>query len=184
MIDLKTDLKERRLIETLDTAVRQESVALVLERIVTRLDQELTDEPDALMAWEVVPLTTYGVELPKVILSSWVFVLRADVATGAEYHPNSQQRMMSYRGEGDFPVWNEGKWQSNFLTSAPNAPLENRWLSIPTNTWHQSLKPKENWVIVSFHSAKAAELTEVRGDPANPTSLDSSRYLEREHGAG
>lgn len=178
MIDLKTDLEERKLIETLDTAVRQESVTPVLNEIITRLDRKLTDEPDALMAWEVVPLSTYGVELPSVTLSSWVFVLRADVATGAEYHPNSQQRMMSYRGAGDFPVWNEGRWQSNFLTSAPDAPLETRWLSIPPNTWHQSMKPKENWVIVSFHSAREAELTEERGDPANPTSLDSRRYLE------
>lgn len=184
MINLKTDLAERRLIETLDTAVRHESVATVLNSIVARLDRKLADEPEALMAWEVVPLASYGVELPDVILSSWVFLLRADVETGAEYHPNSQQRMMSYRGEGDFPVWKEGRWHSNFLTSHPNAPLECRWLSIPAYTWHQSMKPKENWVIVSFHSAKEAELTEVRGDPANPTSLDSRRYLDEEHATG
>ena len=181
MINLRTDLAERSLIETLDGAVRQAFVTHALNSIVARLDLKLTHEPDSPMAWEVVPLATYGMDLPDTILSSWVFVLRADVATVPEFHPNSHQRMMSYRGEGDFPVWNEGRWQSNLLTSVPDAELESRWLSIPANTWHRSMKPKQNWAIVSFHSALEAELTEVKGDPANPTSLESRRYLDQEH---
>ena len=181
MINLRTDLEERKVIATLDEAVRQESVARLLDKIAKRLDRKLEDAPQALMLWEVMPLGAYGTKLPDVILSSWIFNLRANVATGAEYHPNSQQRMMSYRGEGDFLVWHEGGWQSNYLKSDPGAPLEDRWLSIPINTWHQSMKPKENWIIVSFHSAKEEELMEVRGDPANPVSLDSRRYLEMKH---
>ena len=181
MLDLRTDLAERNLIETLDEAVRQAPVIHALNSIVARLDRRLTGEPDALMAWEVVPLTTYGLDLPDVILSSWVFVLRAHVATGAEFHPNSHQRMLSYRGDGDFPVWSDGRWQSNFLISAPDAPLESRWLSIPVNTWHQSMKPRQNWAIVSFHSVSEAELIEVKGDPDNPTSHESRRYLDQEH---
>jgi hypothetical protein len=179
MIDLRTDLAERSIIETLDGAVRQAFVIHALDSIVARLDRKLIVKPDAPMAWEVVPLVTYNLDLPDVIRSSWVFVLRANVATVPEFHPNSHQRMMSYRGEGDFPVWNEGKWQSNLLTSVPDAPLESRWLSIPVNTWHRSMKPQKNWAVVAFHSASEAELTEVKGDPANPASLESRRYLDQ-----
>ena len=124
MINLQIDLEERTIIETLDTAVRYGSVARMLDQIVKRLDRRLAAEPDDLMAWEVVPLTVFDAELPNMISSSWIFNLRAAVATGAEYHPNSHQRMMSYRGEGDFLVWNDGRWQSNYLISDPNASLE------------------------------------------------------------
>ena len=181
MINLRTDLAERSLIETLDGAVRQVVVTHALNSIVARLDRKLAHDPDSPMAWEVVPLATYGMDLPDTILSSCVFVLRADVATVPEFHPNSHQRMMSFRGDGDFPVWNEGRWQSNLLTSVPEAQLESKWLSIPANTWHRSMKPKQDWAILSFHSALEAELTEVKGDPANPTSLEFRRYLDQGH---
>ena len=113
----------------------------LLDAIAARLEGELAKDPRALMAWEVVPLSSYGVELPEVIRSSWVFILRAGVATGAGRHPNSQQRMLSYRGAGNFPVWDGGGWRSNHLVSDRGAPLENRWVSIPVNAWHQSLEP-------------------------------------------
>jgi hypothetical protein len=144
----------------------------------------LAKDPRALMAWEVVPPSAYRVELPGVIRSSWVFILRAGAATGAERHPNSQQRMMSYRGAGNFPVWDGTAWQSNHLVSDRAAPLENRWVSIPVNAWHQSLKPEENWVVVSFHTAGEDELIEERGDPSAPAAISSRRYLGEENLAG
>ena len=56
------------------------------------------------MAWEPIPLTIYGGAVPDAIKSSWVFVLRASANTGAERHPNSHQRMMSFQGSGDMQV--------------------------------------------------------------------------------
>jgi hypothetical protein len=57
--------------------------------------------PEDVLAWEPIPLDLYKVPLPKAIHSSWVFILRANTVSGAERHPNSHQRMMSYRGTGD-----------------------------------------------------------------------------------
>ncbi len=37
-----------------------------------------------------------------------------------------------------------------------------RWISIPTNVWHQGVAPGENWVVVSFHTAARDELIEER----------------------
>jgi len=84
------------------------------------------------------------------IRSSWVFVLRARSASGAERHPNSYQRVMSYHGYGDFQVWSDGAWRSNQLVSSPKAPLQSRWASIPPLVWHQGVVPEKNWVVVSF----------------------------------
>lgn len=178
MLDIDADARERELLQTLDGAVNGEPVRSRLAAIARRLDEKLARDPEALMAWEVVPLADYGVALPEAIRSSWVFILRAGAATGAERHPNSHQRMMSYRGAGNFPVWMDGAWRSNYLVSDPSAPLERRWLSIPPMVWHQSMKPAEDWVVVSFHTAAEDELTEERGDPAAPSAVTSRRYLE------
>jgi len=132
----------------------------------------LQDECDlAVMAWEPLPLSIYGQSLPPFIRSSWVFILRAQTATGAERHPNSQQRMMSYRNVGDMQTGGPGRWQSNPLVSDPAADLQKRWISIPVNVWHQCVVPDANWVVVSFHTVPAEELIEERpaGDDENRT---------------
>ncbi len=89
------------------------------------------------MSWEPIPLDIFVTTLPAEIRSAWVFVLRAGADTGAERHPNSHQRMMSFEGSGDFQTGEPGKWQSNVLVSDPDAPLERRWISIPMNVWHR-----------------------------------------------
>jgi len=56
---------------------------------------------------ESIPLDRYGTQLPQTIESSWVFVLRANVATGAERHPNSHpldERWISI----PVGVWHQG----------------------------------------------------------------------------
>jgi hypothetical protein len=117
---------------------------------------------DASMAWEPIPLATYS-SLPPAIKSSWVFILRAGTTTGAERHPNSHQRMVSYRGSGDFPMQRDGVWESRVLTSDRSRPIADRWVSIPPNTWHQGIvDAHENWVVVSFHTVDAEALIEER----------------------
>jgi hypothetical protein len=94
-------MSELETLETLDTIVRREPVSVVIDSIVSRVEQNLTQNPEASIAWEPVLLATYGKVLPNMISSSWVFVIHAQTSTGAERHPNSCQRMMSYRGAGD-----------------------------------------------------------------------------------
>src|SRR6266480_5857011 len=127
------DQEESRILEALDLAVGAEAIRPEIEAIVARVEQKLRERPDEVLAWEPIPLDSYTAPLPETIQSSWVFILRANTTTGAERHPNSHQRMMSYRGSGDFQTRTAGAWCSPVLTSRSAAPIADRWISIPPN---------------------------------------------------
>ena len=116
--------EERSRLEALDTALRSDSVREHIRSVVVRVREQLARRKDALMSWEPFPLDILATTLPPEIRSAWVFVLRAGADTGAERHPNSHQRMMSFEGSGDLQTGEPGKWQSNVLVSDPDAPLE------------------------------------------------------------
>ena len=156
------DQEECRILEALDLAVRSEAIRPKIEAIVSRVEQKLRERPDDVLAWEPIPLDFYTAPLPETIRSSWVFILRGNTTTGAERHPNSHQRMMSYRGSGDFQTRREGDWCSHLLKSDQTVPMAERWISIPPRVWHQGVVPGENWVVVSFHTAAEHELIEER----------------------
>src|SRR5690349_10368844 len=107
------DNEELLILSSLDSIVRRASVFLALDAIAERIEQRLCGDTTASMEWEAVPLDLYGTPLPETIRSSWVFILRAGAATGAERHPNSRQRMMSYRGSGDLQTGFDPEWRSN-----------------------------------------------------------------------
>jgi len=165
--------EERSVLEALDKIVQSENVRAKILPIVERVRAELARKPDALMTWEPVALETFG-PLPPVIRSGWVFILRAGSDTGAERHPNSHQRMMTFDGTGDMKIDASGTpndvemeseiaWRSHILVSDLSAPLEKRWVSIPQNIWHRPVIPKgADWVVVSFHTVPADELIEER----------------------
>lgn len=169
---------EERVLRFLGELLRCERVRAVLDGVALRVEQRLREDPAAVMVWEPVPLDLYGGALPGSIRSSWVFILRGNVATGAERHPNSRQRMMSYRGSGDLQTRTGELWNSNALVSHPEAPLGRRWISIPENTWHQAVTPEANWVVVSFHTVPVEELIEERPGPDEPGSFSRKKYLE------
>jgi hypothetical protein len=176
--------EERSLLETLDAIVGSEEIRAQIYPIVERVRTELARNGKAQMTWEPIPLAIYSGALPSGIRSSWVFVLRGGATTGAERHPNSHQRMMSFEATGDLQVragvadGGEGQWQSNLLVSEPDAPLERRWISIPRNVWHQVVVPDgPDWVVVSFHTVLAEELIEERPDSDDPAGTKQMRYL-------
>ena len=75
----------------------------------------------------------------------------------------------------------EEEWQSNLLVSNTDAPLEQRWISIPRNVWHQVVVPEgPDWVVVSFHTVPAEELIEERPDFDDPGGTKQMRYLGRD----
>src|SRR5262245_45347712 len=117
------DQEEFRILEALDLAVRQQAIRPKLDAIVARVEQKLREKPDDVLAWEPIPLNFYTAPIPENIRSSWVFILRANTTTGAERHPNSHQRMLSYRGSGDFQTRTTGDWCSHLLKSDPTAPI-------------------------------------------------------------
>ena len=171
--------EERSRLEALDTALRSESVREHIRSVVARVRDQLARKKDALMSWEPFPLEVLTARLPAEIRSAWVFVLRAGANAGAERHPNSHQRMMSFEGTGDLQTGEPGKWQSNVLVSDQNAPLEQRWISIPTNVWHRPvIDAAAAWVVVSFHTVPAEELIEERPDESRDAGTKQMTYLK------
>jgi hypothetical protein len=176
------EVKERSLLDHLDKILRSKEVRRQIQPIVDRVRAHLAQKQQAVMAWQPIPLTTFSDPLPSGIRSSWVFILRTGANTGAERHPNSHQRMMSFQGTGDLQLraGSEAAWQSNVLVSDPEAPLERRWISIPQNVWHQPVVPKEaNWVVVSFHTVPAVELIEERPDSGSAGGTKQMVYLSK-----
>ncbi len=168
------DKEELKILHTLDAIVRQKSA--MIEPIVLRVEHRLTRDSGASLAWEPVPLALYGDKLPDMIRSSWVFVLRALANTVPERHPNSHQRMMSYRGSGDLQVRTGDGWRSNLLVSGHDT-WTHKWVSIPPNTWHRAIVPEENWAVVSFHTVDEDELIEERPDKSNVGLTHQRKYL-------
>jgi hypothetical protein len=170
--------EERSRLEALDRALRSESVREHIRSIVVRVRERLACRTDVLMSWEPFPLDVLATVLPAEIRSAWVFVLRAGADTGAERHPNSHQRMMSFEGSGDLQTGEPGNWQSNVLVSDPDAPLERRWISIPPNVWHRPVIDAEaDWAVVSFHTVPAEELIEERPDDSSEAGTRQMKYL-------
>ena len=156
-------------LEQLDRAVSGPKVSAQLAAILSRVSATLQTGHDV-MAWETVALSVFDGALPPSIASCWVFVIRAGAETGAERHPNSHQRSLSLAGGGEFQLRPKRTWERHPLTSAPDEPIEHRWVSIPVNTWHRWLAGGEPWGILSFHTVAADELIEET--PVDPTQLD------------
>jgi len=173
---------ERTILERLDEIVRGEEVREKILRIVKRVRAKLAQTPKEVMAWEPIPLAMFGNALPPEICSGWVFILRAGVNTGPERHPNSHQRMMCFDGIGDMQITTDlnSPWQSNVLGNDSEAPLEQRWVSIPQNVWHQPVVGSEaDWVVVSFHTVPAEDLIEERPDPDSAAGTKQMVYLDK-----
>jgi len=171
--------EERSLLHALDAALRSENVREHIRSVVVRVREQLARKKDALMTWEPVPLDLFATTLPPEIRSAWVFVLRAGADTGAERHPKSHQRMISFEGSGDLQTGEPGKWKSNVLISDPAAPLERRWISIPTNVWHRPvIDAAADWAVVSFHTVPAEELIEERPDDSCDAGTRQKKYLK------
>jgi hypothetical protein len=173
-------LEERSRLEALDIALRSASVREQIRSVVVRVREQLARRKDALMRWDPFPLDVLTTVLPAEIRSAWVFVLRAGADTGAERHPNSHQRMMSFEGSGDLQTGEPGKWQSNVLVSRLDAPLEERWISIPPNVWHRPvIDAAADWAVVSFHTVPAEELIEERPDDSREAGTRQMKYLSK-----
>ncbi len=73
-----------------------------------------------------------------------------------------------------------GQWKSNVLISNPDAVLEQRWISIPQNSWHRPVVGKDaDWTVVSFHTVPAEELIEEKLDDISKGGTKQMKYLER-----
>jgi len=173
------DKRERDILEILDKAVEEEHIRQHMIGVIQRVEKKLEEDPSAIMSWEPIPLDLYRQKLPDEIKSCWVFDLRKGSTTGAERHPNSIQRMMSYQGHGDFQTKPDSSWESHFLDSNFNEEIEKRWISIPVNIWHQGIVSEENWIVLSFHTAEVSELIEEKHEEGDETRLHKQKYIDK-----
>jgi hypothetical protein len=171
--------KEKQILELLDKAANEENIKQHMIGVIQRVEEALRNDPIAMMSWEPIPLNLFKQPLPAEIKSSWVFNLRKNSTTGAERHPNSIQRMMSYKGHGDFQTKPGVEWESNMLESNFDAEIEKRWISIPTSVWHQGIVGDENWIVISFHTAEVSELIEERPEDGDENKVHSQNYIEK-----
>jgi len=172
--------EERTRLESIDTVLQSETVREQIRPIIDRVRAELARKKEVLMTWEPIPLSVFDRGLLREIRSAWVFVLRAGADTGAERHPNSHQRMMSFAGSGDMQTGEPGQWQSNVLVTNPEAPLEQRWISIPQNAWHRPVVGADSdWTVISFHTVPAEELIEEKRDDSGQDETKQMKYLDR-----
>jgi len=170
--------EERSCLESIETVLRSENVGEQIRPIVERVRAELRRKKEALMTWEPIPLTVFGRALLPEIRSAWVFVLRVGADTGAERHPNSHQRMMSFEGSGDLQTGEPGQWQSNLLVSSSEVSVERRWISIPPNVWHRPVVGADaDWAVVSFHTVVADELIEEKPHASSKDGTKQMKYL-------
>ena len=171
--------EERTRLKSIDVVLRSDTVREQIRPIIERVRAELARKKKALMTWEPIPLTVFGRALPREIRSAWVFVLRSGADTGAERHPNSHQRMMTFEGSGDMRTEEQGQWQSNVLINDHEARLERRWISIPQNVWHRPVVGADaDWTVVSFHTVPAEELIEEKPDDSQD-GTKQMKYLEK-----
>ena len=171
------DETERHLLAELDAAVLGLVMDKPLHDTAARVVAELDLHPERGMAWEAVPLRRFPYPLPACIASCWIFALRKGCTSGAERHPRSHQRMMSFLGSGVFQTRTDRDWRSHPMTSDHNGPLRARWISIPPRVWHQGIVgDDEHWVVVSFHTVPAHELVEER-----PEDEEEGHGVRRRH---
>ncbi len=169
--------EERKILSQLDVLVNSPPIRQRLLHVADQVTQKLHQQSADTMAWESLPLEIYSNALPPLVLSSWVFVLRAGATTGAERHPNSHQRVISLRGNGDLQTGGPQHWQSQLLVSDDSADLLRRWATIPPNVWHQAVVPSQDWAVVSFHTCLANDLIEERPDAVIAQLTRQRRYL-------
>src|SRR5262249_674607 len=180
-----TSPDELAILKKLDGLLKRDQAVKSIERAIETVSAKLAADPGAGLGWETIPLDVYGPGIPEMIQSSWVFILRSRSISGAERHPNSHQRMASYRGSGDFQICFQALFQnaarlqsdSTQLSTDPAGGLSQRWVSIPPNTWHQGVTGPEDWVVVSFQTAPERELIEERPDPADNSITHRRTYL-------
>jgi hypothetical protein len=173
------DQLEKKLLESINRILKDTTIAGQIHSIADRVLEQAAHNQN-LVAWETVPLEVYrSKSLPAEIRSSWVFLLREGCASGAERHPNSHQRVRSWRNSGDFQIWNQDHWESHVLENGFDSPVEQQWASIPVNVWHQAVVPPgDHWIVLSFHTAGANDLIEERPDPDDSRRMQQRVYAE------
>ena len=170
--------EEKEILIAIEVLLKESAIKKVIDELCIKILDRLNEEKESNLVWETLPFSLFENRMPSGIRSSWIFGIRAETVSGAERHPISHQRMMSYRGCGNFQVWDGEKWVSHILTDDFKDGIDKRWITIFPKTWHQAVVGKADWVVVSFHTVRADELVEERADSEDFSTSHSKKYLQ------
>jgi hypothetical protein len=151
--------REKILLSDLDECIGAAKSQAVIKEAVAKAESELREEPAKSGAFVQIPLALFGEDLPEGIKSCRVFVLRGNTQSKTERHPNSTQRVLSLKGEGEIRIFEE-RFRTASLRSEGYAPMEERWVAVGPNVWHQPAAGAKNWAVLTFHTAPVEELVD------------------------
>jgi hypothetical protein len=154
--------EEFQLLTILDRLVRQPSALAAIKSLAADLMRQLQAKPAAAFRRADLPLSGYGPGLPDQIQSSNVYVIRPQVSSGIERHPNSHQRSMALEGEGLFALGPSDQRREQHIHGGSTAGIEQRWASIPPGTWHEAIAGDGLWTVVTFHTAADSAIINER----------------------
>lgn len=150
--------KEKNILEILDQVINDPQIMNSLVPLI-----EEAKSAKHLPVTKNIPLFLFKDRLPNQLNLCRIFVLPANTKSKIERHPNSFQRTFSIFGSGDTKVFNNNIWVSNVRT-ADGKTFEDRWLSVPKNTWHQPIALSSNWITITFHTASENKIIDMYKD--------------------
>ena len=121
------------------------------------------EQKEVVSITENIPLEIFGDDLPASINLCRLFILKANTKSKIEKHVNSYQRTFSYFGEGNINILENRTWKSNIRKSSGSL-INDRWLSVPENTWHQPIALSTDWITVTFHTASENKIIDEYKD--------------------
>ena len=155
---IKMNLHELKIISSLDEILKDESIRKTIDLALSRAKERFTQSTVPSIT-EIIPLSIFGDKLPKEINLCRLFILKANTKSKIERHTNSYQRTYTLYGEGDTKILENNIWKSNVRKSLGSS-INDKWLSVPEDTWHEPIALSTDWVTITFHTASEDEIVD------------------------
>ena len=149
---------ELKIISSLDKTLEDESIRKTIDLALSRAKERFTQNTVPSMT-ETIPLSVFGDKLPNEINLCRLFILKANTKSKIERHTNSYQRTYTLCGKGDTKIFENNAWKLNVRKSSGSS-IEDKWLSVPENTWHQPISFSDDWITITFHTASEREIVD------------------------
>ena len=149
-------LQEKNILENLDGLLKKRDIISFITPMINEIKKEL-NQKKVISITKNIPTESFGNELPASINLCRLFILKANTKSKIERHTNSYQRTCTLYGEGDTKIFENNTWKSNVRKDSGSS-IEDRWLSVPENTWHQPIALSDDWITITFHTASENEI--------------------------
>ena len=151
-------LQEKKILEQLDDLLKKKDTIDLITPIINEVKKEL-EQKKIVSVTKNIPVESFSSELPTSINLCRLFILKANTKSKIERHTNSHQRTYTLYGKGDTKIFENNVWKSNVRKSSGNS-IEDKWLSVPENTWHQPIALLDDWITITFHTASESEIVD------------------------